>query len=397
MKIFLKAFASLLLAAVVVFCVFSVSPVYDFKAPHSFEGPDIFDPYEHVDTALGWKKANFHTHTRVKGPLNECKYWPSEVLQDYEALGYDILTFSNHNELTEHPVSDSLQVNVYEHGYGLCKYHKLVFGCSRVMHFDHLLPLLASQRQWQLDILERDADFIQLNHPFRTLGTSQPIMEALEGYRVIELDSGVSTENEYWDWALSAGHYSFALANDDCHDSRTSSKIAVRANFLNTPSARYEDLKTTLLQGGYYCMRIPDFGAGDWEVKREHAFNLPRIRTIGLQHDSVITMTLDRAAKYIKVTGAGHRTLDSLACAHSIEYVMPADEPYARLTAFFDDGCVIYTNAFARFDKTKAPTPYSEPGHSVNIALTLLFNAMLAVLIALALCALRFLWGSVRR
>ena len=30
-------------------------------------------------------------------------------------------------------------------------------------------------------------------------------MQKLGGYRIMELDSGKSTENEYWDWALSAG------------------------------------------------------------------------------------------------------------------------------------------------------------------------------------------------
>ena len=48
----------------------------------------------------------------------------------------------------------------------------------------------------------------------------------------MELDSGKSTENEYWDWALSAGHYSFGLANDDLHYPDKSSRIAVRCNFL---------------------------------------------------------------------------------------------------------------------------------------------------------------------
>ena len=44
------------------------------------------------------------------------------------------------------------------------------------------------------------------------LGTSKSHMQKLGGYRIMELDSGKSTENEYWDWALSAGHYSFGLA-----------------------------------------------------------------------------------------------------------------------------------------------------------------------------------------
>ena len=52
----------------------SVSPVYNFSEARPFSGPDIFNPYaslEGVDS-IPWKRANFHTHTRVKGILNEC-------------------------------------------------------------------------------------------------------------------------------------------------------------------------------------------------------------------------------------------------------------------------------------------------------------------------------------
>lgn len=83
----------------------------------------------------------------------------------YRKFGYDIVTFSNHNELTVHPYDPLLQVNVYEHGYNLFKYHKLVFGCSDVNLFDHLVPLFASQKQFQLDLLGKESDFIQMNHP----------------------------------------------------------------------------------------------------------------------------------------------------------------------------------------------------------------------------------------
>ena len=153
----------------------------------------------------------------MKGILNECEYWPDETDAAYRKFGYDIVTFSNHNELTVHPYDPLLQVNVYEHGYNLFKYHKLVFGCSDVNLFDHLVPLFASQKQFQLDLLGKESDFIQMNHPLRTIGTSKDHMRKLGGYRIMELDSGKSKENEYWDWALSAGHYSFGLANDDLH------------------------------------------------------------------------------------------------------------------------------------------------------------------------------------
>ena len=166
-RILAKSLAALLLIFLLALLVTSVTPIYDFAEAKPFSGPDIFNPYKRAetDTLQYWKRANFHTHTRVKGPLNECEYWPAETDERYRRFGYDIVTFSNHNELTVHPYDSTLQVNVYEHGINLFKYHKLVFGCRAVNRFDHLIPLFASQRQFQLHLLGRESDFIQLNIP----------------------------------------------------------------------------------------------------------------------------------------------------------------------------------------------------------------------------------------
>ena len=141
------AVASLALLLLMAVLVTSVSPIYRFREPRPFSGPDIYNPYSALDTVQGWKRANFHTHTRVKGPfpLNEAEAWPQETYDVYESLGYDIVTFSNHNELTVHPFDDALQVNVYEQGYSPFKFHKLVFGSRKVIHWDPLLPILTSQ------------------------------------------------------------------------------------------------------------------------------------------------------------------------------------------------------------------------------------------------------------
>ena len=129
-KVISKTVACLIVIALFAVAATSFSPVYRFRAPAPFTGPDIYNPYRNIDTSLCWKRANFHTHTKVKGIMNECDYWPEEVYEKLEKFGYDIVTFSNHNELTVHPFDSSLQVNVYEHGYNLFKYHKLVFGCE---------------------------------------------------------------------------------------------------------------------------------------------------------------------------------------------------------------------------------------------------------------------------
>lgn len=361
----------------------SVSPVYNFSEARPFSGPDIFNPYaslEGVDS-IPWKRANFHTHTRVKGIFNECEYWPDQTDSAYRKFGYDIVTFSNHNELTVHPYDTALQVNVYEHGINIFKYHKLVFGCESVNRFDNLLPLFVFQKQFQLDLLAKESDFIQMNHPLRTGGTSEYQMRRLEGYRLMELDSGKSKENEYWDWALSAGRYSFGLANDDLHYPDRSGKMAVRCNFLYCPSARYEDIKKTLLTGGYYAMRVPDYGHGDWEVKYAKNRNLPSVNKIGLDSTTVF-ISLSQKADSIKFIGQNHTTLALAKDAYEAEYDVKPEDSYVRITAYFLEGEVIYSNPFARYDASVSDSPYREPSNTVNIPLTVLFN-----LAVLALCA----------
>lgn len=373
-------------------CATSVSPIYRFREPTPFKGPDIFNPYRNLDTAIRWKRALFHCHTRVKGPLNECPKWPGEVYRDLEKFGYDIVTFSNHNALTVHPFDTALQVNVYEHGYNLFKYHKLVFGCKKENYFDHLLPLLASQKQFQLNFLGRGSDFIQMNHPYRTVGTCKKHFEVLSGYEIMELDSGSGTENEYWDWALSAGHYSFGLANDDLHYPDRSSKIAVRCNFLCCPDATYASIKNTLLDGCYYAMRVPDYGNGNWEVKYEKNRHLPYVQNIGMHDDGTIFMKISVAADSIKVYGQNHATLARTDRCDTICYTIRPEDSYARLTAWLPEGEVIYSNPFARYDASLAASPYSCTPQPVSITLTILFNLMLlAIAVGLILLFVKIL------
>lgn len=379
LRLFIKAVASILLILIIAVAATSISPIYDFEEARSFEGAEIYNPYKSFDTAKLWKRANFHTHTRVEGILNECDYWPNEVLEAYDSLGYDIVTFSNHNKKTTHPKGAEYQSNGYEHGYNLLKYHKLVFGADNVWHFDHILPLLASQKQFQIEQLAKDADIVQLNHPLRTPTLSKRQLERLSGYKLIELDSGKSTENEYWDTALSAGRYSFGVANDDLHYPDKSYRIAVRCNFLCTPSTRYEEILNALNEGCFYSMRIPDYGSGDWSVKREKNSTLPYIKDIGLDNETIY-IVLSEVAKRIEITGQDRKLLAECNNCDRIAYTMTNADTYARATAYFSEGEVIYTNPFARYDASVQDTPYRELSPEVNILLTVLFNLLLVAI-----------------
>lgn len=382
LHICLKSLYAILLVALMAVVATSGSYIYDFAEPEPFKGPDIFNPYRNIDTTHCWKKANFHTHTRVEGIFNECKYWPEDVYKVYERLGYDIVTFSNHNELTKHPFSEELQVNVYEHGYNLLKFHKLTFGSKETNHFDHLLPVLPSQIQFQLDKLDEESDIIQFNHPLHTFSVTKEVMEKVCGYDIIEIDCEKSTECEYWDWALSAGRYSFALAGDDLHNPDDTHRVAKRCSFICSPTARYDDIKKVLLEGCYYSMKVPDYGNGNWEIKREKNQNMPYIKEIGLNGDTIF-IGLSHVADSIKVFGQGHATLLLAKECNYAEYVMKSEDPYARFTVYFPTGEVIFSNPFARYDASKATSPVKSDLCSVNIPLTVLFNTALLALLSL--------------
>ena len=394
LKNIVKFVVAIVLFALLAVIVTGVSFVYNFRHPRPFSGPDIFNPYRNLDTTHCWKRANFHTHSRVEGPLNECEYTAQQTYDKYQEFDYDIVTFSNHNQIIQHPVADSLHMNLYEHGYNLFKFHKLVFGSESVNYFDHLIPLFAFQRQTQIDMLADKADIVVLNHPLRTNATFDSHMQKLSGYNIIELDSGKSTENEYWDIALSAGNYSFALANDDLHKPDRTGAIAVRCNFLCTPTAEYKDIAQTLMNGCFYSMRITDYGGGDWEVKRERNKNIPYIKNIGATDCGEVFISLSQKADSIKVIGQNHTTLLHASGTDSVVYKMRAEDPYSRFVAYFADGEVIYTNPFARYNAELSSSPFQSQPTPVNIPLTVLFNLSLVVAVAgiVVLYKMIFLW-----
>ena len=75
-----------------------------------------------------------------------------------------------------------------------------------------------------------------------------------------------------------------------------------------------------------------------------------------------------------------------------MEYALPHDEPYARFVAYFSTGEVIYTNPFARYDKSRGDYPTTNSEHSVNITLTILYNLLLATLCGATIVATYRLW-----
>lgn len=387
----LRGVVTIFVVAILAILATSLSPIYRFSEAQPFEGEDIYNPYSDYDTTQMWRRANMHTHTRVEGIFNECRHTPEEVIAEFKRYGYDIVTFSNHNEITTIGAAEECGVRAYEHGYNILKSHTLVYGSEKVLRYDMLMPILVSQRQFMLNLLSRDADIVQMNHPLRTTATTDNHMRKLSGYQLVELDSGRSTENEYWDVALSAGHYVLGVANDDMHYPDRSNRIAVRCNFLAMDALERDVLYEALRSGCFYAMRVPDYGRGDWAQKEERNAKLPYVKNIGLR-DSDIYITLSERADSIKFTGAHHRTLYCATQSAEATMTLPSDEPYARITAYFPSGEVIYSQPFARYDSSAMSMPGSAAEHSLNIPITLLFNLLvLTLIVAVVVAYIKFL------
>lgn len=379
-----RAFLSLVVVVVVAILATSVSPIYDFAPAEPFSGADIFNPYADFSSDMEWKRSSLHTHTRVEGPLNECDFSAEEVWRKYQDFGYDIVGISNHNEITPHPATEQ-DIRIYEHGYNLRNFHKLVIGTESVMRFDALYPLFASQAQWQLDMLAGRCAVLQLNHPSRSALLDSTKLSKIAGYDIMEL-SGFNAylENLHWDWALSAGRYSFALLNDDLHYPDRSGRFAVRCGFIGAESCATEDIIRALKSGCFYSMRLPDYGAGDWEVKRERNMMLPEVENIGLRGDTIF-IKLSSSAEQIRVIGQNHTLLGRVADCDSMGYRLCDKDSYARFVVSYPDSLIIMTNAFARYDRATMSSPADRVYYTPNTLATVLYNIMVVLLLVLVL------------
>ena len=143
-------------------------------------------------------------------------------------------------------------------------------------------------------------------------------------------------------------------------------------------------------------MRIPNYGNGDWEIKRECNMTTPRIESIGVEQERIFAKFSHEATRIV-VYGQGGATLKEELNSSTIEHYLSANEPYARIVAHFPEGEVIYTNPFARYDSSLSSSPYTEATHTINWTLSVLYNLLLAALVALSIYALVRIWRGAKK
>ncbi|MGL5786737.1 MAG: hypothetical protein ACRCX4_07970 [Bacteroidales bacterium] len=322
------------------------SPVYDFEEPKPFAGENIYNPYADVDTSQ-WKRANFHAHHRMWGGVTNGGCSEEELLEAYKGLNYDFIGISNYQHMTDYNKGKDTYLPVYEHGWGICKFHQLVFGAENATWKEYPFFMTLSEKQNILNSVGKGADLIVFNHPRFTRGLKPEEMHYLTGYDMIEAVSGMASSTNLWDEALSAGHSSFIVANDDSHNINKLYQLARYATFVNVPTTKYDDLILALKKGATYGLRIPNFGDGALDIKKKENANLP-VPAVSFENDT-ITIRLSQKADSIRIIGQNGERKAFVADTNMLVYPFAKADTYVRAEAKFANGVDMYLNPFFRY------------------------------------------------
>lgn len=387
-KVFLILFVKipliiLLLATTIGSSFYLFSPIYNFDEPTPFAGTKIYNPYSGIDSS-NWKRANFHAHHRMWGGVTNGGCSEDELLNAYKSLNYDFIGISNYQHMTDYNKGTEFYLPVYEHGWGITKFHQLVFGADQVTWKEYPFFMGLSEKQNVLNRVQEGADLIVFNHPRFTRGLKKEDMRYLTGYNLIEAVSGMASSADLWDEALSSGHASFIVANDDSHNINKLYQLARNVTFVNVNTTKYSDLTEALKRGATYGLKVPNFGDGDWEIKKAKNDSLPKPLNIALLNDT-LRLRLDQAADSIRIIGQGGISKQIVKDTTYIEYVIQPEDTYIRAEARFGNGVDMYFNPLFRYTNDQ-PLAKQELAHYSFIK-TLLYSFvwLIAILVQLFL------------
>ena len=177
-----------------------------------------------------WYKGNLHTHTSLLGSTGPAS--PDNVVRWYAENGYDWLSITDHNELTEYETDELVMVRGEEVGKhmpsGNGPIHVNGFGITRTVEFidlDEKVPTM----QASIDSILAAGGMASLNHPNDRDSFLHEHVLQTSGATLIEVfngggpsknndgGNGRPSSEEIWDGVLSGGQRVYGLATDDAH------------------------------------------------------------------------------------------------------------------------------------------------------------------------------------
>ncbi len=356
--------ALLLIAALPYF----FSPIYSFPAPQPFAGPDIWNPYDGVDST--WLLANLHAHGASWAGLTNGQQSDDAVVQAYKQHGYDVAVISDYQRIAAFDGVPTLPA--YEHGYNVTKTHQLVLGARDVEWLDFPLLQWTSQKQFVIDRLKAKADLVALVHPSARRAYTEDDLQHLTNYRLFEVVNGRFPADELWDAALSSGHFASAIGDDDTHDVSDPHRMAVAWTMIDAASTGTAALVDALARGHSYAV-----SATSGTSTRNDAV-LSGVDVAGGR----LTVSIagpPATFTFIRQNGDIRKTVDG---ATSAWYDIAPDDAYVR-TEIRTPNILMYLNPVVRYDGTHLPafSPRVDVGATWLVRLALAVACVAAMLL----------------
>ena len=320
--------------------------VYRFPETSPFKGDFVYNPYSEVED-VKWLKANFHAHSRVwLGITNGSKNRINSLVKLYRGLGYDIVGISDYMRINKFLTNTDCYVPAYEHGYGWSKNHQIILGDENVNWFDYPLFQTINNKQDMYNRLKTPDNLVAVAHP--SLGKTHELSDFkfYTNYDCIEVLRHDRVSVEYWDAALSYGHFTTLLAVDDVHDFNSPGELGRCFTMINSKSGSTKDILNALKQGNSYGV---DYLKGDksYEEKKNYLPKLAKPENITLTGNKIafqFSKPFNRLV-FIGQNSAIKKEVKDTLCA---DYDFTGNDTYIRVEVTFPEDIKYYFNPFIK-------------------------------------------------
>jgi hypothetical protein len=296
------------------------------------------DPYENAVSGDGsWLRSNFHIHAGT-GRDTCGAYEIDDVFSSYKETGYDLLTLSNHDILTD--------VSKLEEKYSLVLLNGFEYSQDPHMLCINVSSLFAGDNQSAVDECVRQGGFSILCHPnWHEEGHwSLKALDEMKRYAGIEIFNGLIFEltgsglaTDAWDHLLSGGKLVWGFGSDDFHRWYN---LARSWNMIYSSDRDHKSVLDSISKGSFYVstgLKMDEF-----------IFQNNRI-SISASPKNMCRTDLE----YIFI-GKNGRILKKQN-NNSGEYDFEGDETYVRVQVISSHGAMLWTQPV--YDDTMLSKP----------------------------------------
>jgi hypothetical protein len=365
----------MLLAIGMVFWFYLQAPVYDFPKPSPFSGPALYNPYEGLDS-LDWRRSNFQVQSRAWGGLTDGRKNSNAAIDSiYRSLDYEVIATSDYMKINRWRSDEETFIPVYEHGYGVHKWHQVVIGARRVNWIDFPFYQSLSHKQYILDVLRANSELVYIAHPRFGGGYKPDDMKWLTGYTGMEALNYFRLSIDYWDSALSAGRYAALMGNDDSHDISNPMEVGHRMTYIHSASLHGDSIVEALRNNRAYGADIFRTREETMEEKIAKIPSIAKLRYARLSGDT-LKVAADKTAESFRFIGQGGTEKGRMENVSEAWYVFTPGDTYIRTEIHFADKNVLHLNPVVRYNPENGK-PGNPPLATVNVYKTWLYRVLL--------------------